>query len=225
MKRFWAGLLKHSWGVVAIFAIMTGFMMLGVSRIHLDTSVDSINPDNNAIVKLNKKIQKDFNAGRSEFFVLHADNVFTPGHLNEVRSITEKLKAIKGVMRVTSLSNTSKMIEIDGVLNVSDMVPHDTMSAAEIADIRHYLDTNYMMKDGLLAAHDGTSTNVVVEVVDNVDLPTLAGQMEKAVAGTWTGTYDLTGVPSIESYLLDTIHGTCPCLVELPSSSSWSCSR
>lgn len=212
MKRFWEGLLKYSWGVVAIFAIVTGFMLAGVSRIQLDTSVDAINPDNNAIVKLNKKIQKDFNSGRSEFFVLHAGNVFTSGHLNEIRVITEKLKGINGVMRVTSLSNTSKMIEKDGVLNVSDMVPHDNMSAAEIADIRHYLDTAYMMKSGLLAARDGTSTNIVVELVDNVDLPTIAGQMEKAVADTWTGTYDLTGVPTIESYLLDTVHRDLPLL-------------
>ena len=172
MKRFWEGLLKYSWGIVAVFVIVTGFMLVGVSKIKLDTSVDGINPDNNAIVKLNKKIQKDFNSGRSEFFVLHADNVFTPGHLNEIRVITEKLKAINGVMRVTSLSNASKMIETDGVLNVGDMVPHDNMSAAEIADIRHYLDTNYMMKSGLLAARDGTSTNIVVELVDSVDLPT-----------------------------------------------------
>jgi hydrophobe/amphiphile efflux-3 (HAE3) family protein len=212
VKRFWEGLLKKSWGIVAIFVIVTGFMLVGVSRIRLDTSVDAINPDNNAIVKLNKKIQKDFNAGRSEFFVLHADNVFTRGHLNEIRVITEKLKAINGVMRVTSLSNASKMIETDGVLNVGEMVPHDNMSSAEIADIRHYLDTNYMMESGLLAARDGTSTNIVVELVDNVDLPTIAGQMEKAVADTWTGTYDLSGVPTIEAYLLDTVHRDLPLL-------------
>lgn len=212
MKRFWEGLLKHSWGVVAIFVIVTGLMVGGVSRIQLDTSVDGINPDNNAIVKLNKTIQKDFNSGRSEFFVLHANNVFTPGHLNEIRVITKKLKAIKGVMRVTSLSNASKMIETDGVLNVGDMVPRDNMSAAEINDIRHYLDTNYMMKSGLLAARDGTSTNIVVELVDNVDLPTIAGQMETSVSETWTGTYDLTGVPTIEASLLNTVRRDLPLL-------------
>jgi len=212
VKRFWEGLLKHSWGVVAIFVIVTGFMVVGVSRIQLDTSVDTLNPDNDAIVKLNKKIQKDFNSGRSEFFVLHADNVFTSSHLNEIRAIGEKLKAIKGVMRVTSLSNASMMVEKGGVLNISDMVPHDNMSAAEIADVRHYLDTNYMMKSGLLAARDGTSTNIVVELVDSVDLPTIAGHIEKAVADTWTGTYDLTGVPTIEAYLLDTVHRDLPLL-------------
>ena len=212
MKRSWEGLLKYSWGIVAMFVIVTGFMLVGVSRIRLDTSADSANPDNNATVKLNKKIQKDFNSGRSEFFVLHADNVFTPGHLNEIRVITEKLKAIKGVMRVNSLSNSSNMIEKDGVLNVSDMVPHDNMSAAEIADIRHYLDTNYMMKAGLLAARNGTSTNIVLEFVDSVDLPTIAGQMEKTVGESWTGTYDLTGVPTIEAYLHDTNNRDLPLL-------------
>jgi predicted RND superfamily exporter protein len=212
VKRFWEWLLKHSWGVVAIFAIVTGLMVVQVSKIQLDTSADAVNPDNNAIVKLNKEIQREFNSGKSEFFVLHADNVFTAGHLNEIRVLTENLKALTGVLRVTSLSNTTKMIETDGVLEISDMAPHDNMSAAEIADIRHYLDTNYMMKSGLLAARDGTSTNVVVEFADSVDLPTIAGQMEKEVAETWTGTYDLTGVPTIEAYMLDTIRRDLPLL-------------
>ncbi len=212
VKRFWDWLLKHSWGVVVVFVIVTGLMLVQVSKIQLDTSADAVNPDNNAIVKLNKEIQKEFNSGKSEFFVLHADNVFTAGHLNEIRVITENLKALTGVLRVTSLSNTTKMIETDGVLEISDMAPHDNMSAAEIADIRRYLDANYMMKSGLLAARDGTSTNVVVEFADSVDLPTIAGQMEKEVAETWTGTYDLTGVPTIEAYMLDTIRRDLPLL-------------
>jgi hydrophobe/amphiphile efflux-3 (HAE3) family protein len=212
VKRFWEWLLKHSGGVVAVFAIVTGLMVVQVSKIQLDTSAEAVNPDNNAIVKLNKEIQKEFNSGKSEFFVLHGDNVFTAGHLNEIRVITEKLKSLTGVLRVTSLSNTTKMIETDGALEISDMAPHDNMSAAEIADIRRYLDANYMMKSGLLAARDGTSTNIVVEFADSVDLPTIAGQMEKEVAETWTGTYDLTGVPTIEAHMLDTIHRDLPLL-------------
>lgn len=212
MRRFWEGLLKHSWGVVAIFVLVTGFMLLGVAKIKQDYSADAMNPDNNATVKLNKQIEKDFSSGRAEIFVLHADDVFRSSHLDEIFAITKKLKAIKGVMRVTSLSNTSKMIEVDGVLNVGDMVPHEDISAAEIAGIRHYIATNYMTKTGLIAAADGTSTNVVVEFYDYVDLPTISAQMEKAVAETWTGPYDRTGIPSLETTMVETSHHDLPIL-------------
>lgn len=65
VKRFWDWLLKHSWGVVVVFVIVTGLMLVQVSKIQLDTSADAVNPDNNAIVKLNKEIQKEFNSGKA----------------------------------------------------------------------------------------------------------------------------------------------------------------
>ncbi len=215
MKRFWEWLLKRSWAVVAVFVIVTGFMLVGVSRIKQDYSADALNPDNNATVKLNKTIEKDFNSGRSEIFVLYADNIFTPGHLHEIRDITSKLEAVKGVMRVTSLSNSNKAIDVDGVLQVGDMVPNNDMSATEIAWLRHYMETDYMYKSGLLAAKGGTSTNIVVEFYDSADLPSIKSAMEKPVRETWTGKYDLTGIPSLEATLLEITHHDMPVLVAI----------
>ncbi len=212
MKRFSELLLKYSWTVIVVFVVVTGFMFVGVTRIKQDYSADATNPDHDATVKLNKTIEKDFNSGRTEIFVLDADNVFTATHLNEIRDITVKLKAVKGVMRVTSLSNSPKMIDVDGVLNVGDMVPHNDMSAAEISDIRHYLETSYMTKSGLLAAKDGTSTNIVVEFYDSADLPAIEAAMERPVRATWTGTYNLTGIPSLETALLETTQHDLPLL-------------
>ena len=50
MKRLWERLLKNSWAVVAIFALLTVVMVLGAKRIVKDTSADAMNPDHNAIV-------------------------------------------------------------------------------------------------------------------------------------------------------------------------------
>ena len=212
LKRFWEGLLKNSWAVVAVFALLTVVMVLGARRIVKDTSADAMNPDHNAIVVLNDRINKDFNAGRSEIFVLHADSVFTPAHLTELRAITERLTAVEGVKKVTSLSNANKMIESDGVLVTGDMLPADNPTEADIAGIRRYLDTNYLLKSGLLAAKDGSSTNIIVEFEDSADLPTIAAQMEKPVAELWKGSYDMTGIPSLEAYLFDSVKVDLPLL-------------
>ena len=212
MKKFWEGLLKYSWGVIGVFVLVTGFMVLGATKIKQDTSAEAMNPDNNAIVELNARIDEDFNAGRMEILVLHAENVFTPGHLNEVRAITAELEGLEGVKKVTSLTNSSKMLEQDGVLITSDMVPEDNPSEADIAAIRQYLDSNYLLKSGLLAAKDGTSTNVMVEFLDSVDMPRLAAEMEAPLKNLWTGTYDMTGIPTMESSMLKMVQRDLPLL-------------
>ncbi len=212
MNRLWKALLDKSWWVIGFFAVVTVVMALGATRIVQDASADALNPDNNPIVALNDQISTEFNSGRAEVFVLRAPEVFTPGHLTEVKALTTDLEAVEGVKKVTSLSNTKKLVESDGMLVTSDMIEADNPPPAEIAALRQYLDTNYATKSGMLAAHDGSSTNVVVEFDDNVDLPTIAAAMEEAVKQHWTGTYDLTGLPSMESYMLNAMHIDMPTL-------------
>ncbi|MEI8093814.1 MAG: MMPL family transporter [Spirochaetales bacterium] len=212
MKTFWKGMLDRSWWIIAAFAVLTVFMAVGATHIVQDASADALNPDNNAIVQLNDQISREFNSGRTEVFVLRAPDVFTPGHLTEVRALTAALEGVTGVKKVTSLSNTKKMVETDGLLVSSDMVESDNPSGTDIAALRQYLATNYATKSGMLAAADGSSTNVVVEFEDAVDLPTIAAAMEAAVKQRWTGTYDLTGLPSMESYMLNAMHIDMPTL-------------
>ncbi len=212
MRSIWVGMLKRSWWVLLVFVIATAFMVMGAKRIIKDTSADAMNPDHNAVVTLNDRINKEFNVGRSEIFVLHAADIFTRGHLRELRAITGELEAVTGVKKVTSLTNTALLKESDGVLTSGDLIPVDDLGEAEIAGIRNYLDSSYMLRSGLLAAKDGSSTNIVVEFEDSTDLPTLLGQLEGPVAAHWTGTYDLTGIPSLEGYLLDAVKIDLPLL-------------
>jgi predicted RND superfamily exporter protein len=212
MKRFWDRLLESSWVVVAFFLVVTVFMVLGAGRIERDTSTEGSSPKHNAIVILNEKINKDFNSGRGEIIVLRASSVFTPAHLNEIRAITERLKAIDGVKKVKSLTNAGMMIEADGVLTTGDMVPRDDPSEAEIAAIRRYIDADYILKSGLLAAKDGSSTNIVIELFDGADMPGMAAPMEEAVSSVWTGTYDMAGVPTFQAISLSMMKRDMPLL-------------
>jgi len=212
MRKLWDLLLKRSWAVVAVFLTVTAFMVIGAGRIQRDTSTEGSSPKHNAIVILNKRINKEFNSGRNEIIVLRAASVFTPAHLNEIRAITESLKAIEGVKKVSSLTNAGMMQEADGVLSIGDMLPRDDPSAAEIAAVRRYIDGNYVLKSGLLAAKDGHSTNIMVELFDGADMPGLAAPIEKAVSSAWTGTYDMAGVPTFEAVMLNMMKRDMPLL-------------
>ncbi|HUX40853.1 MAG TPA: MMPL family transporter [Rectinemataceae bacterium] len=215
MKRFWKWMLDHAWAVIGIFVILTAFMVLGARQIRQDASAGAMNPDHSAIVELNDRIDKAFNTGRSEIFVLHAPDIYAPGRLDEIRVITKNLEAIEGVKKVTSLATTTMMVDKDGVLTTSEMLGEGEPSPEQIAAIRKYIEGNYILKTGLIVAKDGRSTNIMVEFDDAADLPTIATRMERAVSGSWTGSYDLAGIPTIESAMLATIRRDLPLLAGL----------
>jgi len=212
MKNFWSRLLRHSWLVVIVFTLATVVMIAGAHTIRMDSSANAINPEHNEIVELNDRINKEFNSGRTEVFVLYADDIYTAEHLKEIKRITGELKSIDGVLKVTSLSSMTKMIERDGVFEASDMVPDGDLSATDVRDIKGYVASNYMLKSGLLTTKNGTATLVIAEFLDSADLPSLVKAMEKPVRETWTGKYDLAGIPSLESFLLQTMHRDLPVL-------------
>jgi len=212
VREFWGGLLRRSWLVVAVFAAATALMLVGAGRIEMDSSADAINPEHNAIVELNDAINKEFNSGRTEVFVLYADDVFAPERLAAIREITAELESVAGVLKVTSLANMTKMVERDGVLEASDMVPEGEIGPRDVADIKGYVASNFMLKSGLLTTQDGAATLVIVEFEDSADLPSIVAAMERPVRDHWAGKYDLAGIPSLESYLLATLHRDLPLL-------------
>ena len=90
------------------------------------------------------------------------------------------------------------------------MVPDGELSRSDIVDIKSYVASNYMLKSGLLTTQDGKATLVIVDFLDSVDLPSIAAAMEKPVHDNWSGKYDLAGIPSLQSFLLSTMHKDLP---------------
>ncbi|MEI6876689.1 MAG: MMPL family transporter, partial [Spirochaetota bacterium] len=188
---------------------------MGTTRIKADNSVDSMFPKDNKEFKLTKEVNTTFNSGTSQIIVLFADQVFTPERLNQVRALTGKLKAIKGVKSVNSLANANRLTEKDGVLESGELVARDNLSLSEIADIRVYLDTNYALKDGLLASRDGGSTNIVIQIAENVQNAPLNAKIVEAVSSVWTGRYEMEGMPVTESALMGIMTVDLPVLMLL----------
>lgn len=195
MQRFWEFVLKRSGLVVGLFALVSLLMGLGLFRLHIDYSIDSFYPEDNPIIKAGREVRSTFNTGKAEIVVLYASDVFSPGALRELRDLTEALKGTDGVLRVVSLANAPRMTEEDGVLVTGDMVPSDAPSAADIAGIKDYLSGNYAMKDGLLAAKDGSSTTLIVQIDPAVDELKMTAKLDDIIKARWSGSYEATGVP------------------------------
>lgn len=195
MQAFWEFILKRSRLVLGLFALVSLFMAAGIFRLHVDYSIDSFYPSDNPIIKASREVRAAYNTGKAEIVVLYAPDVFAPDKLRELRDLTAALKDSEGVIRVISLANAPRMTESDGILLTSEMIPSEDPSPAEIADIKAYLASNYAMKDGLLAARDGSSTTLIVQIDPAVDELKVTGSLDGVIKAHWTGRYETTGEP------------------------------
>jgi uncharacterized protein len=192
---------------IAAFAVVSVFMAVGVSRLKIDYSIDSFYPEGNPVIQANNRVRSAFGVGETEIAVLYADDVFAPGKLRDLRELTRRVEGLDGVVRVVSLANAPRMREEDGVLVSSEMVESDSPSPEEIAGIKDYLATSFAMKDGLLAAKDGKTTTVVIQVDESYDESTMVRKIDAELARGWSGRYETTGVPVLGAAVLAIIKG------------------
>ncbi len=199
--------LKHSRLAVAFFIIVSVFMAIGALRLHIDYSTNSFLPEQDPVMKATREVQATYGTGMNEIVVFYAPDVFAPDKLNDIRALTEEIKALPGVKKVVSLTNAPRMREDNGFLVTEDLVPHDNPAPAEIAAVKQYLASNYAMKDGLLASKDGTSTNLVVQLDDSYNVDKLSVEIDAAVARHWKGHYESTGEPVLSQAILTMMMG------------------
>ena len=207
MHRLIEALLARSRLVVVIFALLCVVAGVGALRTHIVYSTESFFPKENPIMKSSHQVQETFGTGKNEIVVLYADDVFAAARLDEIRALTAALEATEGVTKVVSVTNAPRMREEGGFLLTEDLVPADDPSPAEIATVRAYLATNYAMKDGLLAAKDGSSANVLIQLDPASKMEAMSLTLDKVIRENWKGRYEATGEPVLSEEIMRIMGG------------------
>lgn len=195
MHRFWDFILRRSRLVVLLFAALSLFSVIGLFRLRIDYSIDSFYPEENPVIKASRQVRDAYGMGKMQIIVLYAEDVFAPERLRELLALTETVKGLDGVIKVRSLTNVPRMREEDGFLVSGDLIPSAAMSAGEVAGAKVYLESNYALKDGLMAARDGSSTTMIVQIDPDADGLKIAADLDRAVKAGWGGRFEATGVP------------------------------
>jgi predicted RND superfamily exporter protein len=200
-------LLRRSWWVVGFFALVSAFAAVGALRTHIEFSVESFFPKDNPVMKSTRQVRETFGTGKNEIVVLYADDVFVPDRLNAIRALTAALQGVEGVTKVVSLANAPRMREEDGFLLTDDLVPADNPGPEEIAAIRKYLATNYALKDGLLAARDGSSANVMIQIDPGFRMEAMSLTLDRVIRDNWKDRYEATGEPVLSEEIMRVMGG------------------
>ena len=101
-------------------------------------------------------VQEEFGSTETIFiaFGQKGTSAFTPEALAVLWDLTEELEATDIVEDVTSISSTTRMDNIDGIMEVDDLQLSRILSQDEVNDIKNYLYRNLTIKKRLVSDSD-----------------------------------------------------------------------
>lgn len=165
--------IRHRNVVTALVAVLTIFFALGIPKLELDTSFNSLIPADEPERLAYQSVMDEFGSDNKTIIYVRDAELWTPAKLERLDALVRKLKQLDHVTRVDSLfnlrtiqgevdENNQKSIVARAVL---DGLPQ-TRAAAEEAQQRAESNPLYL---GNLFSADGIVTAIIVTVADIED--------------------------------------------------------
>ncbi len=170
MRKFAEFVLRHRLSVIVGTVILTGFFALGLTRLWVNSDFTSyLKPDDPA-VKLYNRIGEEYKGNSIVMVGVETDDVFTYPALKLVRDLTEAFKEVKGVSSVISLTNTIDIREVEGTLEVGNLIDKDNLPSTpqELKRLRKYVLSKEMYR-GRIISDDGRITLIICRLSQDVD--------------------------------------------------------
>lgn len=195
---------KKSRFVLIAFVLLTAFMALGLPKLEMDPTMNAFIPDDSPLEKISDEVEDLFGLNAVTIAIIEGD-IYSEEALKSIQQIAKDIKKIEGVEKVTSLADASRMEDDDGFLIVEDLIPK-RLNDEKIADIKNYLNTAYIYKDGLLVSKDGKRSTLIIET-NAVDVDSLAviTAIREKLDSDWDGEYWLAGSNLITAEMRQTM--------------------
>jgi hypothetical protein len=156
MERIYHHIIHHPKSVLIVLLLITCFFGYHARHIRLDSSVESLLPDDDPESQYYDEVRKLFGSDEVGVIGLIADDIYTPDLLRKLQQLTKEIEKLDGVASVLSLANA-----VDPIVDVTDppplmpQVPATTAAATalkqKLADRPIYL-KNLVAPDGTAAA-------------------------------------------------------------------------
>ncbi|HKI55856.1 MAG TPA: MMPL family transporter [Trueperaceae bacterium] len=183
--------------MIAVFAVVTVALGIGLSRMAFDDSIAAMYPDNSPVTILHHQVERTFGTGKLMVAVLEGD-IYTPAALTDLDRVTTALQRVQGVQRVTSLANATRMTDDQGLLRIESLVDPQHLDPQNIAGIRSFLQTSDLYGHGRLVNAQGTAASVILQIDDKASSRVVVPNIERVLAVQWPGPAHLAGGPLFE---------------------------
>ena len=173
--------LNHSKRTIILSIIATLIMGSGVRFLIIDDDMMKMLPKD-----LNSKItwdavQDEFGSTEIIFiaFGRESESVFKPQALADLWSLSEELETLSSVDDVISISTATRIDNIDGFMEIDDLQIVQTLTDAEIDEIKIYLGKNPNIKKQLVSKGEDYLLTIV-QPYDDVGLDTFRNDIVTA---------------------------------------------
>ncbi len=187
MKKIVHFCIDHPYWVLGILAVITLFFALQIPKIKMDSRVEVMLRHNHPAVKVFIENKESFDQYSNIVVGMMHTDIYNPSSLEKLRKVTQEIRQIKGIKKVTCLLNAKYIQGSESGLNVSPLVKEGSVpqTPEEIAALKAKVDSWDIYK-GALVTKDNKGTAISIVLDNNIEtiqiIPmyfTMAGILKK----------------------------------------------
>ncbi|MCH7860035.1 MAG: MMPL family transporter, partial [Candidatus Marinimicrobia bacterium] len=195
--------VHRPWQSITLAIVLTLVLASGIRFIHIEDDMMKMLPENIPSRIVWNDIEKQFGATEGVYVSIgrEGQSIFTPESMALIWDLTRAYEDLAIVDQVRSIASMSKIENVDGFLEVDDLMPARDLTTGEIAGIKAYLDRNPVVAR-MMVARTGDFANVMILALPGTSdekLVTAIGQVQEA----WAYGYDhhIGGLPYIRGLI------------------------
>lgn len=167
MERWYRFIIHRPRFVLLLILLLTGFFAFHARHIQIDSSLDSLLPDNDPERQYYNDVVRLFGSENVAVIGLLADNIYTPPTLLKIQRLTDELRKIPEVKNVFSLANAPDIIAKIIGAEQELLIPTIPATVAAAAAIKEKVATQPIYHKNLVAA-DGRAAAINIFFLESI---------------------------------------------------------
>ena len=167
MESLYRLVIRRPWPILVVIFLLTLFFAYHARHIHIDSSLDSLLPDNDPERQYYNDVVRLFGSENVAVIGILADNIYTPQTLEKIQRLTDEFRKIPEVKSAFSLTNAPDIIAKVIGEEQELLVPIIPATVEEAAAIKEKVATQPIYHKNLVAA-DGRAAAINIFFVESI---------------------------------------------------------
>ena len=167
MESLYRLIIRRPWPILTVISLLTLFFAYQARHIRIDSSLDSLLPDNDSERQYYNDVVRLFGSENVAVIGVLADNIYTPQTLRKIQRLTDEFRKISEVKTAFSLTNAPDIIAKVIGEEQELLVPTIPATVEEAAAIKEKVATQPIYYKNLVAA-DGRAAAINIFFVESI---------------------------------------------------------
>ena len=166
MSGYWPWVLKQACWVILLLGAASALLLPNLDDLKINTSPSTLILSGSPANVFHQKTRRVFGNDEVLLIGLTVDDLLQADTLASIRQVTRDIEQIPGVKRVLSLTNTLDILDKDGVVEISPLVP-DSLERLDLQALRTRLLNNPLFNKELISS-DLRTTSLLVFIEERL---------------------------------------------------------